>query len=313
MTQLIIVLSTYNGSLYLSAQLDSILQQTLAVDRILIRDDGSTDHTKEILNTYQKNYPQITFIDDQLGNIGIAKSYHLLLQHAENYHPQYIMYADQDDIWLPHKTETLVNLIATTDKSLPALVFSDAQLVDANLAPIADSFLNFQKFPLKFTADFRALLLYSPILGCCTLFNHALLTKILSYSSDLFPYPDKLALIIASSFGKVLQTAEKTILYRQHSTNLSSTIKGIHRGINLDSFYFIQQRFQAAINDAQKLELIIFDMSVTNQQALQDFVLLFTGSLITRLNRYFKFWLIPPHPYRKIGLVLSLLFKFKQG
>ena len=43
-------MSTYNGEKYLKEQLDSILNQNSIIVDILIRDDGSTDKSIEIIN-----------------------------------------------------------------------------------------------------------------------------------------------------------------------------------------------------------------------------------------------------------------------
>ena len=44
-----ILLSTYNGEKYLSEQLDSLFSQSYNDFRIIVRDDGSSDKTKDIL------------------------------------------------------------------------------------------------------------------------------------------------------------------------------------------------------------------------------------------------------------------------
>ena len=44
-----ILLATYNGEKYLEEQLDSILNQTYENFRLLISDDGSKDHTLEVI------------------------------------------------------------------------------------------------------------------------------------------------------------------------------------------------------------------------------------------------------------------------
>lgn len=309
--RLVIVLSTYNGATYLSAQLDSILQQQTPCDALIIRDDGSTDNTLSILKRYQQNYPQISLYVDNLGHIGLAKSYESLLKYALTLNSQFIMYADQDDVWLPHKTEVLLRRIALLNNNQPALVFSDATLVDENLNVIASSFRHFQKFRSVQHSSLKALLLFSPALGCCMIFNQKLLLKITSYPASLFPYPDKLALMIAVCFGEAVYLPEQTVLYRQHQHNTSSALKGIHRPISLAGFSFLQTRYQAAVNEAQTIITIIPDLNEHDKTIIQHFILLFTGNYLVRILNYFKFWLLPPHRHRKTGLLLSLLLKFK--
>lgn len=53
-----VCIATYNGEKYLAEQLDSILLQVSEEDELIISDDGSTDHTLEILRTYAANYPK---------------------------------------------------------------------------------------------------------------------------------------------------------------------------------------------------------------------------------------------------------------
>ena len=47
-----VALCTYNGEKFIAQQLDSILNQTVAVDEIIICDDCSKDNTVTIINTY---------------------------------------------------------------------------------------------------------------------------------------------------------------------------------------------------------------------------------------------------------------------
>lgn len=50
----LVLMSTYNGEVYLREQIDSILCQSDCNVSLLVRDDGSTDRTVDILNEYQK-------------------------------------------------------------------------------------------------------------------------------------------------------------------------------------------------------------------------------------------------------------------
>ena len=53
-----VCIATYNGEKYLAEQLDSILLQVSEEDELIISDDGSTDHTLEILRTYARIIPK---------------------------------------------------------------------------------------------------------------------------------------------------------------------------------------------------------------------------------------------------------------
>ena len=57
-----VALCTYNGEQFITEQIDSILNQTLAVNEIIICDDKSTDSTLQILKKYQEKHPKIILI-----------------------------------------------------------------------------------------------------------------------------------------------------------------------------------------------------------------------------------------------------------
>lgn len=57
-----ILLGIYNGEKYLSQQLDSLINQTVQPQKILIFDDGSTDSSKEIIDFYCCKYLNIKLL-----------------------------------------------------------------------------------------------------------------------------------------------------------------------------------------------------------------------------------------------------------
>ena len=69
-----ILLSTYNGEKFLAEQLDSMLEQDYPEFTILIRDDGSSDKTCDILSDYQSKHSNINVIFAD--NMGVTRSYY---------------------------------------------------------------------------------------------------------------------------------------------------------------------------------------------------------------------------------------------
>lgn len=101
-----VALCTYNGEKFLKEQIDSILNQNLSVDEIVVCDDGSTDSTIPILKSYEKKFPEIFKIHQNGKNLRSVKNFEKAISLCEN---EIIFLSDQDDIWLPEKVEKYVD------------------------------------------------------------------------------------------------------------------------------------------------------------------------------------------------------------
>lgn len=109
-----ICLCTYNGEKYLKEQLQSIVNQTMLPDEIVVCDDCSTDKTVDILNDFAKSNPSIAwriFVNEH--NVGWKVNFRNCIERAEG---DYIFLCDQDDIWKLDKIETMVHVIQGNDK-----------------------------------------------------------------------------------------------------------------------------------------------------------------------------------------------------
>ena len=106
MKTLSICITTYNHEKYIEKTLDSILAQVVDFDyEIIIGDDSSTDNTKEILKTYQTNYPSLFKLRLNSKNIGYTANFDKTFQEAEG---EFIAIFDGDDIMLPGKLQKQV-------------------------------------------------------------------------------------------------------------------------------------------------------------------------------------------------------------
>lgn len=96
-----VLMVTYNGARLLPAQIESLLAQSHGNWRLLLHDDGSQDATAQLVADYALRYPeQIIVLRDGVACGGAKYNFAHLMAHAS---ADYIMFADQDDIWLPDK------------------------------------------------------------------------------------------------------------------------------------------------------------------------------------------------------------------
>lgn len=96
MIKLSIIIPAYNAENFLSKCLDSCLCQDIIANEyeIIVVDDGSTDRTRQIVDNYQKTYPNIQYIFQENAKQGAARNNGL--RHASG---KYIWYIDADD-WI---------------------------------------------------------------------------------------------------------------------------------------------------------------------------------------------------------------------
>ena len=220
-----ILLPVYNGEKYLAEQIESILAQTYNEWILKIRNDGSKDGSQAIIDRYCNTYPdKIVMIDSPKENVGLVQSINYL-QAAEP-HGDYIMFADQDDVWLQDKIETSLNEIQSLEADAPGkpiMVCTDAACVDASLNVINDSFFESQRFPLDTFDDVNKMIALNVIQGCTIAINKAAVKHI-------FPMPLIMSIhdmwigVNCAYFGKVKYIHRPTMLYRQHSSNVVGSV-----------------------------------------------------------------------------------------
>ena len=107
----LILMTTYNGEKYLSKQIDSIINQTYQKWKLLVRDDGSSDRTKQILSEYEKKDSRITVYQNTTDKHGAYLNFWTLIHEARQNYPNYDYYffSDQDDVWELDKIEIMIN------------------------------------------------------------------------------------------------------------------------------------------------------------------------------------------------------------
>lgn len=216
-----ILMATYNGENYISEQVESIISQTYTNWELIIRDDGSTDNTLEILSRYQKIDKRIRIIKDDVGNLGQCLNFNELMKHVKKH--SYIMFSDQDDVWEKNKIEASINAIKglenTCKKNTPVLVYTNYD--------VSDSQLNYRKrvykqnhYEIKHAIASR-LLVQNWIMGCTMIINNKLLKDSIDIPIEAENHDNWIALI-ASLTGEIGYLDDVTMIHRVHSTNVTT-------------------------------------------------------------------------------------------
>lgn len=105
-----VAMATYNGADYVEEQLESIRNQTMAVNEVRICDDRSTDRTVEVVQQYIQKYnlEDSWTIEINPENLGYASNFMKAVKQTDG---DYIFFCDQDDIWIKDRVERMVGLM----------------------------------------------------------------------------------------------------------------------------------------------------------------------------------------------------------
>lgn len=294
-----VLMSTYNGEKYIKEQIDSILNQEgdFQLD-LWVRDDGSKDKTKVILDEYAEQGKLRWYSNN---NLGPARSFLDLVRHCSGY--DFYAFADQDDYWMPYKISAAVRMLE--GKIGPQLYFANAELVDSELNSMGR---NVYKISPKL--DFETLTCAGGILGCTTVFNAELAQWV--QSRDLPElivmhdfYIDELCLALD---GEITCDLQPVMKYRQHENNVVGVSYGLV-GTLKERFFTIRKKAKVSIADQSNeiLKLYRSDISSDKVKWLTK-VAFYRSSHASRISLAFSHRTIYMNRNMGLKLRLSILF-----
>lgn len=225
MDEVAVLMSTYNGEKYLGQQIDSILRQKDINVQLFIRDDGSCDGTRDVLNKYKKiNNVSISYGD----NVGYVKSFFKLIE-LYLHTPQkadFVAFSDQDDFWLSDKLKAAVDFINHKGKTLyfSNLTFTNNELTAYGVKDYS-----------KYKKTFGSAMAMSSVAGCTMVLTNDLIDCI-PLNVELPSGVGHDAWIYKYCLGagyQVVFDKHSHILFRRHTGNASLGGGGIKKKLDI--------------------------------------------------------------------------------
>lgn len=159
-----IIVPVYNTEDYLACCIDSILRQTFTDYELLLVDDGSTDGSGAICDSYQTKDSRVRVFHQQNGGVSSARNYGV--QQAQG---EWICYVDSDDEVKSDYLRDMVEAICS-DRCLVMGNISDERMCDN----LRENTVRYGKEMVRYLLDSSALFLSGPV---AKLFNRKLLTN----------------------------------------------------------------------------------------------------------------------------------------
>ncbi|MBU2575068.1 MAG: glycosyltransferase family 2 protein [Elusimicrobia bacterium] len=307
-----ILLATYNTEKYIHALLESLLAQTFTDWRLLIHDDGSSDKTLEILREYRSNYPEKIFLlEDNIRLGGSLKNFSHLAEYSKS---NYVMFCDQDDVWLPDKIALTFEGMMAAERAYggktPLLIHTDLRVVGDSLKTLGDSFWKYQNLNPEISRRFSRLLVQNVVTGCTVMVNRPLLELALPIPEGAVMHDWWLALV-ASAFGKIEYISSPTVLYRQHKYNSVGAKKwGIEYilaelllSFNKDSALNIRKTIQQAQEFQTRYSN---NLDAGKRKILQTFTGVLSRNWLARRILLIKYGIIKSDVIRNLGFLTRI-------
>lgn len=213
-----IVLACLNGEALLPELLRSLQAQTHDAWRLWIRDDGSSDRTVALVESFAAADARIHLLHRGGPPMGVAGAFGWLLDRVPA-DVRYVMFADHDDVWLPRKIEITLAAMCSAESATPGpvLVHTDLRVVDDALRVLHQSFWELSGIRPE-PVTLRRLIVQNVVTAPSAMLNAPLLRLVGGTPHEAI-YQDWWCACVAAAFGRVIAVPEATVLYRQHGGN----------------------------------------------------------------------------------------------
>lgn len=268
-----VCIASYNHARFIGETLDSILAQTYRDFEIVIVDDGSTDDSLKILNSYAKKHPQIkVFIHPNHENKGISVTANEVIKRSRG---EYISFIGSDDTWCSYSLERRINFL---EKTGVGFVYSKADCINEKgdlLNEIIGADISKEADPLM------SVIISNPIPAITVTVRRECLDRAGLYA-DSVVYGDWELWIRLLNFYKIGFIDEPLAKYRIHGSNTSiGTEPSKH-------FALVRQMYQYLKDNIQKPEYFKLRETKYQKAISEQLALLPKREAQVYFDRYFQ-------------------------
>lgn len=203
-----VLMPAYNAGRYIAEAIASVLRQTYADFEFIIVNDGSSDNTLDIINTF--NDPRIRIINQP--NQGVAVALNAGLKQAR---APYIARFDADDVCYPGRLQKQLWFLRNNPEYI--LVGSDAEYISAN----GDHLFNFRCIAHTHEEIKQKMYFYCPFVHPTVMYKTDIIRALGGYPENAHNFEDYLLWTNIARAGKLYNLPEALIKYRLNPTSVT--------------------------------------------------------------------------------------------
>ena len=288
MPRITVLMPVHNGERYLKNCIESILNQTFKDFEFLVVDDGSTDTTRDIINSYKDD--RINLVKNER-NLGLVASLNIGLENSRG---EYIARIDADDIALPHRLTRQFDFLENRHDT--ALIGSWGEAIKENGDRISISRLPVKKEEIAATVLFGEFIM----IHSSFMYRKKIIVDAGKYSKVFYLCEDyKLVTdLLLSGYG-VNNIPEVLVKYRIHDDRISVRNSGPQLKMYLIVVKEFIQNFTGGFSDLDQNLLFNFLISTgaMNKRYWENVpsvkgsvrrIIELSNSLLANIANYFK-------------------------
>lgn len=272
MSQISIILPSYNGEKYISESVNSIINQSFKDWELILVDDCSTDSTLEIMNSYAKQDSRIKVIHNKV-NCNLPNSLNIGFKSAQG---EFLTWTSDDNIY---EIDALKEMFTTLSKSIVPMVVARMYYINdfGDIIKEAPTY-----HPRKFW--------YNNNVGACFLYRRSVLNTIGEYNSNLFGIEDyEYWIRILMNYEKIELIDKVLYKYRIHEKSLSNTkfynIKQMLNSIRERNLDYICKKLNQEELMGLYFDMLLSDLDISKIKAR---ITISESSFYKKFNRYNK-------------------------
>lgn len=224
-TMISVAMASYNGEKYILEQLESIYNQTVKVDELVIVDDCSRDGTVALVKEFIEHHSDcnIRFYENEK-NLGYKKNFYKALSLCKG---DIIFLSDQDDIWEEYKVEMLQKIFDENEEV--SLVSSSFMHVDGHGNKNDENKKAYKRWIRKdelVYVPIEDLLFHNISQGCSMAMRKEIKDIYLEHFTDELPH-DRILNVIAAMQKKCYYLNKPLFYYRIHDNNTIGLNEGL--------------------------------------------------------------------------------------
>lgn len=204
-----VCMATFNGEKYIGEQIESIICQLKTQDELVISDDGSSDGTLRIIDSYLKKFSNIKVISGP--RAGFALNFENAVKNSKG---EIVFFSDQDDIWNSHKISDVCKAFETDCRI--TTVLHNMACFNEDISNLSGPIINYHHGQISN-------LLYSSYWGCCMAVRQDFIRKIMPFRRNCSGH-DQLTGLITEKYGRAKFLNDVLVYHRLHSGNTSKKL-----------------------------------------------------------------------------------------